>query len=156
MMSISSIAAAWGVSRDKVKQVLATVPSEGVRNGYPTWTIRASATAMVMNEMGITQDSVAEDGSIDPSKLPPKDRKDWYESELKREQLRVKQGELLLAEEVAADKAETYKALATTIQTLDDVLERDLQLSPEQTQKVSQLKRRVLESLQMAILGDAQ
>lgn len=153
LLSLSKVSQAWGISRDTAKRLLDATAPDGEKSGHSAWTIKTAASVIVPHVLGFDATAVDEDGNVDPAKLPPKDRKDWYDSELKRESLRVKQGELIPAEKVEADKAETFKSLATTIQTLDDVLERDLQLSPEQTQKVSAIKRRVLESLQMSIMG---
>lgn len=84
---------------------------------------------------------------IDPEKLPPKERKDWYEGEWKRRDLQVRDGELLPASEVEVEWSSLVKTLANFLDTLFDVLERDSGLTGAQVERGRQLIDREREKL---------
>ena len=71
-------------------------------------------------------------GVVDPRDLPPKDRKDFYQSENERLKVETTMGALVPAVEVEAEMAELVKMTVQFIETLPDVLERKLSLSADQ------------------------
>lgn len=61
---------------------------------------------------------------IRPEMLPPKDRKDWFESEIKRRDLQKMDRELIPAGEVETVVATAFSAIAQDMRSLPDYLER--------------------------------
>lgn len=62
----------------------------------------------------------------------PKDRKDWYDSELRRLEYEQKTGVLVAADDMRTTVAEALKPVMLGLETLTDVVERDAGLTPEQ------------------------
>lgn len=77
------------------------------------------------------------EGEVDPSLLPPKDRKDWYESEIKRRDLQVRDGELIPADEVSRAVSTAFAGIAQSIRSMPDDLERRFALDPEIVEAVT-------------------
>jgi phage terminase Nu1 subunit (DNA packaging protein) len=84
--------------------------------------------------------SVASDGDVDPEKMTPKERKDWYEGEKVRRALEVDAGKLLRADEAEIEFAAMVKTFAGALEILPFRLERECNLSGD-----------VVERLQIAI-----
>jgi hypothetical protein len=81
-----------------------------------------------------------EPGEIDPEKLSPKERKDWYEGEKTRRALEVEAGKLIPAAEAEIEFAALVKMFAGALEVLPFRLERECGLSGD-----------VVERLQIAI-----
>lgn len=131
LMSIAQVASEWGMSRDKVRRLLARVPTMGEKNGSPAYAIRDVARVMVLDELNISPD-----GDIDPERMPPKDRKDWYDGEARRLEIARKAGVLVEAELVREVIAGLFLKVRNTLSSLPDVLERDTGLEPDRIGRV--------------------
>ena len=73
---------------------------------------------------------------IDPETLPPGERKSWYDSETKRRDLQVRDRELIKSDEVERSVATAFAAVAQSIRSLPDRLERTLGLAPETVEAI--------------------
>ncbi|MDP9704990.1 MULTISPECIES: DUF1441 family protein [Rahnella] len=71
--------------------------------------------------------------------MSPQDRKAWYQSENERLKFEQANGELIPAEDVAREFAVMSKAVVQVLETLPDVLERDLALSPSVVTRVQNI-----------------
>jgi len=67
-----------------------------------------------------------DDKDDDPEQLSPKERLDWYRGETERVKLAQAKGELIPAAQYEADLADALKRVATGLESLPDVLERDV------------------------------
>lgn len=68
---------------------------------------------------------------IDPDLLPPQDRKAWYESEVKRRELQLKDRELIPASEVEHYVARAFSTLAQGLRSVPDNIERRTGCPPD-------------------------
>lgn len=129
-LSIARLAEEFGMARETVSKRLAqaSVPSDGLRNGYPVYRLRDACPAL-MSGAGFD-----EQGMRDPKTMPPDQRNYWYQSESKRIDVETRAGLLIPASEHEADLAVMVKDLAQFLETLPDQLERDVALTPEQVQ----------------------
>lgn len=75
---------------------------------------------------------------VDPERLPPADRKAWYEGETKRRDLAIKAGELVPAADVEQVIATAFAALAQDMLSIPDNLERRHGVPPELAEKVEE------------------
>lgn len=71
------------------------------------------------------------DDALDPERMPPKDRKDWYDGEKVRIALERERGQLVTLDEYRQEMARVLKEIAATLETLPDVLERKCSLAPD-------------------------
>lgn len=70
-------------------------------------------------------------GEIDPEKLPPRERLDWYKGEATRVKLMEMSGELIKASEMEKTLADMFKTFTGFLETLPDIMERDAGISGE-------------------------
>lgn len=150
LFSISRLAELFGHTRETIGKKLkdgGAMPA-GKRAGYATFRLRdvASFTG------GLPTIEQTPFEQCDPDKLPPKDRDAWYSSENKRLQFQTKEGQLLDRDETQQLLAETLKKVALTFDTLADVMERDVGLSPEQIKKVNEVADNIREDLAKDLL----
>ena len=106
----------------------AGLPPAGKRNGSDVYQLADVALAILAPEVAASEGG----GVVDPRDLPPKDRKDFYQSENERLKVETTMGALVPAVEVEAEMAELVKMTVQFIETLPDVLERKLSLSADQ------------------------
>lgn len=132
--SISRLAEEFGMDRKTISGRIreAGIPPIEKRNGYPVYQL-ADVVAAVL---GVADSGGGEGGVIDPRDLPPKDRKDYFQSENERLKVEMTMGTLVPAVEVEADMADLVKHIVQFLETLPDELERKLALKPEQVLKV--------------------
>ncbi|MEN1941020.1 DUF1441 family protein [Luteimonas sp. MJ174] len=131
--SIARLADELGMDRRTATKRLrdAGVPPCGKRGGHDVYRLADAAPALV-DPIGPSVES----GVVDPRDLPPKDRKDYYQSENERLKVEVTIGQLIPAVEVEADYAELVKKVVKVLDTLPDILERDCALAPEAAETV--------------------
>lgn len=124
--SISQFARAFGMDRKTITRRIeeAGISPAGKKNGYPTYALREGARAIYSEQAFFNPDH-------DPAKLPPSDRKAWYQSENERVKLEVQLRSLLCSNKVHREMSQLAKAVTTTLDSLPDILERDCDLSPE-------------------------
>ncbi|GAL10819.1 phage protein [Vibrio astriarenae] len=68
--------------------------------------------------------------------MPPKDRKDWFQSENERLKFEEAEGQLCATHDVARQMSIMAKAMIQVLDTLPDILERDCGLQPREVSKV--------------------
>lgn len=122
--SINRIAQAFGMSRDTITRRLSNVSPAGKRGSHPVYALRDAGPAIFLPDTHKVD--------YDPEELGPKDRKDWYDSELKRIQYEQEMAKLIPADEVAEVVAEVFKKVALSLDTMADVIERDAGLKGKQ------------------------
>lgn len=129
LWSINTAARAFRVSRDTVSRRIAdaNLAPAGRKNGHALYA--ASDLARVCFGEQSTP-AAGSDGKVDPEKLPPKERKDWYEGERVRVALEKERGQLVTLDEYQQEMSRVLKEVAFTLETLPDVLERKCALPP--------------------------
>ena len=117
--SISKIAQAFGMARETVAKRIQQTGIKGadIRNGHPVYKLRDVAPAL------FTADAIP-CSARSPDDMPPRDRRDWYESEKIRLQIEQESGLLITIDEHRDNLADTFKALAMIMDTMPDQLER--------------------------------
>ena len=154
LLSKSQIAQAWGVSRDTVTRLMQDVQADGQKAGHDAWSIRTAATKLALYDLGISAEDAS--GNKDPEQMPPKERKDWYDGEDKRLVVAAKKRELISNDEMGEALAMVFDSLKTFVVTLPDVLERDVDLNPEQVQKTIDLGDKLLADFTEKLVADIQ
>ncbi|HEY3589337.1 MAG TPA: DUF1441 family protein [Buttiauxella sp.] len=126
--SVSRLAEAFGIDRRTVKSRLAEgrVPVVGEVRGSPVFDLKDAAPALFR-----TSPSQDPDVLHDPSQMPPKERKDWYDSEKGRIWLEKELRQLIPEHEVTSVYAATIKTVVQQLETLPDRLERDGGMTPK-------------------------
>lgn len=81
----------------------------------------------------------ASDVETDPSRMAPKDRKDWFDSEKGRVWLDKEERRLIPASEVVTVFSSITKSAVQVLNTLPDVLERDEALPPAALARVQRI-----------------
>lgn len=144
--NVTKIGQAFGMHRDTVRRRLQDAGVEPVsRHGnQPLYALTDVGPALY----GAA--SFPAEG-MDPAKLPPKDRKDWYQSENERLKFEKDQRHLVPDDEVAREMAILVKAVANGLDSLPDELERECGLTPEALEKV-QAK---IDAMRESIYGEA-
>ena len=112
-----------------IAQALEGVPFQ-MKGNRKVWHVRQGMRA-IFSLPAVQRSLAIHDDCSDPAKLPPKDRLDWFRSERERLKLESEQQALLPAVEVESTMAKLCKAIAQTLDTLPDVVERDCALSGE-------------------------
>lgn len=124
VFSINRLSQVTGMARNTITARVHGIKPAGIRNGHPVYSMRDVGPALYGGEGSINV--------TDPKDLAPKDRKDYYDSELKRLAYEQDLKQLLKAEDVRAEWAEALKQIMLSLDTLVDVIERDAGLTPEQ------------------------
>lgn len=139
------------MGRDTVAKRLAAanVPAAEVRAGHPVYRLRDAAPALL--DKGSASGGGEE---FDPRELPPKERKDWFNSEESRLSVETKARRLIPAAEVEVEYAELVKGLVQFLDTLPDVLERRADLTPEQAVAIGEVIGDQRQALYDRIAGD--
>lgn len=115
-----------------------------VRKGMPVLQRGSRTIPWVFDLMECVQWRVApqvgEGGDgIDPSRLPPAERKAWYDSEIKRRELQERDRELIPAVELEACIARVFGALSQGLRSIPDNLERRIGCSPDVAEAVDRI-----------------
>jgi hypothetical protein len=127
-LSISQIAAGWGVTRETAAKRIdaAVVQPSGKRGGYPVYLLQDAVRAMGFSEAG----------GDEPDRMDPYKRQAHYKAELDRLKLEQETRELIPRIEVEQEQARTMRTVALMLDTMPDVLERDCGLSGETLARV--------------------
>ena len=126
--SIFKIAEAFGLHRDTVKKrlLMANVPVAGTVKGNSVYALQHVGPAIFGGQ------SATDSGSDhDPSRMEPKERKDWFQSENERIKLEKEQRKLIPVDEVVFVYSSMRKAVVQVLETIPDILERDCALNPQ-------------------------
>ncbi|ACF89789.1 DUF1441 family protein [Salmonella enterica subsp. enterica] len=120
--SIAKIAEAFALDRKAVKRKLldANIPVANTIRGNPVYNLRDVGPALFGSPASADPDDIH-----DPSKMEPKDRKDWFQSENERVKLEVSTRQLVHGDEVREQLSCIVKAVTQVLDTWPDKLERD-------------------------------
>lgn len=132
LLSISRGAREFGVARQTAASRLlaAGVQAAGVINGHKAYEMRSFAYAVLLPDFVQAKAGDYDDEHFEPEKLPPKDRKDFYDSEKKRLEVEEAKKLLMPAAEFHAEISAVCKTIAQFFDVLPDILERDCGLDP--------------------------
>lgn len=146
--NITRLADAFGLHRDTVRKRLkeAGVVPAGSRNGANVYALKDAGPAL----FGETMSS----SDYTPDNMHPGDRKDWYASELSRVKLEREMRLLVPVEEAHREMSLLAKAVASGLDNLADMLERDAGLPPEAIELVEQTTDALREQMYQAIIVD--
>jgi len=136
------------VDRRVCQQALETAPYRMIGKRQ-VWHVREGFEAIYRRKYGL--DSASD--TVNPAKLPPKDRLDHFKAERERLKLAQEVRALLPAVEVEAVAGEAFKVIAQAIDVLPDTLERDGHLSPDAVALVQRILDQARERLYEAITG---
>jgi len=150
--SMSALGNEYGIDRRTVAKLLEGIAPSGSARNNPTYQIKDASVPIVKYLLGAQTFNEGE--HFDPDKLAPKDRKDWYDSELKRIQHDKVTGELIPADRIANADAAKNKKIALSLDTMADVLERDVGLSTEQVNAVNRIIDAVRNDLYASLTED--
>ncbi|WP_422101988.1 DUF1441 family protein [Vreelandella sp.] len=146
--NITRLADAFGLHRDTVRKRLkeAGVVPAGSRNGANVYALKDAGPAL------FAETRVAE--GMDPTRMHPTDRKDWYQSENLRVKLEKEMRLLVPVEEAHREMSRLAKAVASGLDSLADMLERDAGLPPEAIELVEKTTDALREQMYQVIVSD--
>lgn len=146
--NLSQIASAFGLHRDTVrKRILAAgVVPAGTRSNASVYSLRDVGPALFGQVATLLAD--------DPDSMPPTERRAWYQSENERVKLELELRELVRAEEVHQEMSRLAKAVASSLDSLSDMLERDAGLPPESIILVEKVTDALREQMYQSIIDD--
>ena len=90
---------------------------------------------------------------VDPEKMPPKERLDWYRGTRERARHQQEAGELISAAEYERALSASLKQVAVTLESLPDLLERDAGLPGTAVEKAIAVIDALRERLYKALGG---
>lgn len=142
--SIAKIAEAFGIDRKSVRKkiMIAQVASAGNIRGNPVYALKDICPVLFTPEEAATPETLH-----DPSRMDPKSRKDWFQSENERVKLEAALSQLVPANEVHREMAMMAKSVLQVLDTWPDRLERDRGWSPHQISEVQSIVDEIRESL---------
>ncbi|MBU2714125.1 DUF1441 family protein, partial [Zooshikella harenae] len=119
-LNISQIAEFYDISRETVRKKIRQAgvePVDVVRNANVYSMEDVEHLFYESNTRNLPPD-------YDPNDLPPKDRKDWYQSENERLKFELACSELIPAKEVRQESIKLMKTLVAFFESLPDKMER--------------------------------
>lgn len=146
--NITRLADAFDLDRGTVRRRLreAGVVPAGARNGANVYALKDAGPAMF-------GDTVSHGGG-DPDELPPQDRKAWFQSENERIKFEKDLRLLVPVEEAHLEMSHLAKAVASGLDSLADMLERDAGLPPDAIELVERTTDALREQMYQAIIVD--
>ena len=140
--NVTELGELCGCNRDTVRARIKALGIEPVaKNAQGHGLYRASDLLMLRPV------DEAPDIETDPSRMSPKDRKDWFDSEKGRVWLDKEERRLIPASEVITVFSSITKSAVQVLNTLPDILERDEGLPPSAVAKVQKTIDALRESL---------
>lgn len=146
--NITRLADAFRLDRGTVRRRLkeAGVVPAGTRNGANVYALRDAGPALF--------GEVVSAGGITPDEMMPSERKDWYQSENLRVKLEKDMRLLVPVEEAHLEMSRLAKAVASGLDSLADMLERDAGLPPEAIELVERVTDDLREQMYQAVVAD--
>ncbi|SEI90555.1 Protein of unknown function [Azotobacter beijerinckii] len=144
LWSINALAEEFGIDRRTVKRRLEGIPPVGETKGHPAWRLRDVVVAVMGPQVAAPED--------DPDKLPPAERLTHYRAEREKAKWLAEQRFQIPVDEVEEVVATAFKSLASALDTLPDVLERDCALRPEEVERVISVVDGAREALYQQLL----
>lgn len=134
--SVSRLSRETGFARETISARIEDygIKPAGSLRGKPTYHLKDVGPAIFRNRA--VEEVV--NRIDDPSKLPPKERKDFYDSEKRRLEVEATKKLLIPAEVFRKELAAVCKAVALFMETLPDILERDCGLDPVTIDRIQQ------------------
>ena len=142
--SIAKIAEAYGIDRKTVRKKIinAQIASAGNIRGNPVYALKDIGPVL------FTPDELATPETLqDPSRMDPKSRKDWFQSENERVKLEAALSQLVPVNEVHREMAMMAKSVLQVLDTWPDRLERDRGWSPHQISEAKSIVDEIRELL---------
>lgn len=129
--NVSTIAKAAGLHRDTVRKRLAEagVVPNGKKGNAPVYVLADAMQALFAT-------TVISGKTLDPDKLDPKDRLDWYRSESERVKFAQTVRELVPSDEVRDEQADILKVVVGFLDSLPDRMERLKLFTPIQLESL--------------------
>ena len=146
--NITRLADAFGLHRDTVRKRLkeAGVVPAGNRNNANVYALKDAGPALFSESRpGAT---------ANPDDYHPTERKDWYQSENLRVKLEKEMRLLVPVEEAHREMSALAKAVASGLDSLADMLERDAGLPPEAIVLVEKTTDALREQMYQSIIED--
>ncbi|MGL5482063.1 MAG: DUF1441 family protein [Aeromonas veronii] len=133
--NVSKLAEGFGLHRDTVRKRLndAGIAPCGKRGNAPIYDLRDVGPAL----FGAQQ--VMVEGEIDPAKLAPKERLDWFRSESERLKFQQTTKTLIPDTEYRDDLAKTLKLVCAFFDSLPDKMERKRVFTREQLEELEKV-----------------
>lgn len=127
-VSISQLSRDTGFHRQTIRNAIAAAGVKAAREvgGNPRYLLKDVLPVLYQGQ----------GDAFDPDKLKPFERKAFYQAEREKLSLQVDRGELVSSLEVEQEQGRILKIMAQALDTLPDVLERDVGLSPQQAIRV--------------------
>ncbi|WP_027853842.1 DUF1441 family protein [Marinobacterium litorale] len=146
--NITRLAEAFGFHRGTIRQRLnaAGVIPSGVRNGANVYALKDAGPAIFAD--------VVVAGGVNPDELPPTEMRAWYQAQNERVKLEQTLRGLVVAEEVHREMGSLAKAVATTLDSLPDILERDCGLPGEAVDRVQSVIDSLRDQMYQRIIED--
>ena len=146
--NITRLADAFSLDRGTVRRRLrdAGVVPAGTRNGANVYALKDAGPALFGEFMGASD--------MSPDQLPPTERKAWFQSENERVKLERDMRLLVPVEEAHRDMSRLAKAVASGLDSLADMLERDAGLPPEAIELVEKTTDNLREQMYQAVIAD--
>lgn len=143
--SISQFSLNTGFQRETIRKRFAdaAVKSTSKFRGYPLY--------RPIDGLQILYQTV--DGVVDPDKLKPFERRAYYQGELDKLKLQAERGELVPSFESEREQSRVIKILVQHLDTLPDVLERDVGMTPKQLVRVEQVVDETREAMYRDVIG---
>lgn len=85
--------------------------------------------------------------------LTPRQRLEWYQSELKKRDLQERDRELIRSSELERTIANAFKTLSASLESLSDTLERQLGLVDSQNEKIREVVNNMRLQLYLDLTG---
>jgi len=145
LASLSAFARAFGTDRETLRRCLLEhdVEPSGERAGHKLYALRHAYeawTATVEN--------------VDPDKLKPFQRKAWYQGDREKLNLQLERGQLVDAAEMERTIGRLNQLFVRGLETLEDVIERDCGLNPQQASTMQRHADQLREELYKLIAGE--
>ncbi|MGL4507881.1 MAG: DUF1441 family protein [Aeromonas sobria] len=131
--NVSQLARAFSLHRDTVRSRLndAGVKPVGKKANAPIYLLAEAAEAIFAG-------TVVQGDQADPSKLDPKSRKEWFQSENERLKFQTSVKELIPSADHRDNVAVTIKAVCSFFDSLPDKMERSRIFTPEQLEALEE------------------
>lgn len=128
--NITRIADAFSLHRDTVRKRLkeSRVRPVSKKSGVDVYALADVGPALFSQDLLAKTD----DDIHNPSKMPPKDRKDFFQSERERLKFEEEIGQLIKDSQYRRDLAETLKAVVSYFESMPDKMERLRVFTPAQ------------------------
>jgi hypothetical protein len=144
-LSINQLASELGLDRATLTKRIdaAGVKPAGMKRGFPVYRLKDVLRAVRQGDAGST------------SGMSPSEERAHYDAQLKRIEFEERCGKLIPAADYEQGVAELVKVVVQTLDTLPDILERDVGLTPAQVVRAQQEIDRLRQRMFDAVAGDA-